>query len=104
MTNADYNDIRRNILKWYHIDVPVNKLKEILKEDKDLYLRIASYNHFKHGLDTAEREELIEAIGSFVTEGRTWPVNCTPEDEANKFYNTFHRLAKKHNIKICQKE
>lgn len=42
MTNADYNDIRRNILKWYHIDVPVNKLKEILKEDKDLYLRIAS--------------------------------------------------------------
>jgi len=93
ITPKDYKYLQENIEEWYGLKAPTYYIRNILKEDEDLLYRIARYKNLEGGLDTADREMLLEDIAVDLT-GMSWPTGGTSKLKSEEFYNILKERVK----------
>jgi len=93
-------DAIESIERWYEVRLTPRQVLFLLKEMCPSAAASIASGRGK-GLDTADREDLIEELAYKITR-KPWPTNSTPEAETLRFYKEFSRKAKKKGIRLSE--
>jgi len=99
LTNQHYKYVIRDLASWYGFKPTITQLKKFLRNEPEMCNSIKTQPYLRYGLDTSEREELLDIFAHKLT-GNEWPTNSMSERKSQKWFKKFISKAKKAGIEV----